>query len=141
MNLVVQAQANAPLSTVRKVLWLDAASSFGAAVLLLLFAGPLQPLLGLDAQLLRVVGALFLPFVACVAWVAASDRTPRVALGWIVVLNALWVVLCLAVLALAWLQPTALGTLFIVGQALFVGAMAAGQFIGLRRLSPDAWAS
>lgn len=53
-------------------------------------------------------------------------------------LNALWVVLCLAVVALDWLQPTTLGTLLIVGQVLFVGAMAAGQFIGLRRLAPRA---
>ena len=93
-------------SLLRKALWLDAMSSGGMAVLLLLFADVLAPLLGLDAALLRGVGVSFVPFVALVG--------------------------CLAIAVLGWLQPTTLGTGFIVVQALYVGVMAELQFIGLK---------
>ena len=120
-------------SLLRKALWLDAVSSAGMAVLLLLAAAPLAPLLGLDAALLRGVGASFLPFVALVAWTASRDQVPRAAAGWVIGLNAVWVIGCLAVLPLGWLQPTAFGTVFIVAQALFVGVMTELQFVGLKR--------
>ena len=122
-----------PTSLLRKALWLDAVSSGGMAVLLLLLADALSPLLGLDAAWLRGVGVSFVPFVALVAWTASRERTPRVAAGWVVALNALWVVGCLAIALSGWLQPTTLGTVFIVAQALFVGVMAECQFIGLKR--------
>ena len=68
-----------------------------------------------------------------VAWAASRERIPRVAAGWVVGLNAVWVVGCLAIALLGWLQPTTLGSAFIVAQALFVGVMAELQFIGLKR--------
>jgi len=120
-------------SLLRKVLWLDALSSAGVAVLLLLTASPLASPLGLDVALLRGVGLSFLPFAAFVAWTVSRDRIPRVAAAWVVALNALWVIGCLVVLFLGWLQPTTLGTVFIVAQALFVGLMAEFEFIGLQR--------
>ena len=119
-------------SLLRKVLWLDALSSAGMGLLLLL-AAPLAPLLGLDATLLRGVGVSFVPFVVFVAWTASRERIPRVAAGWVIALNALWVVGCLATVLLGWLQPTTLGSVFILAQAIFVGAMAEFQFVGLKR--------
>ena len=133
MTAITQTLSRRTPSMLRKALWLDALSSGGMAALLLLIPGMLAPLLGLDMALLRGVGASFIPFVAFVAWTASRDRIPRAAAGWVVGLNALWVVGCLAIALSGWLQPTTLGTVFIVAQALFVGVMAELQFIGLKR--------
>ena len=133
MNAATQTLSLRTPSLLRKALWLDASSSAGMAVLLLLIAATLAPLLGLDAALLRGVGVSFVPFVALVAWTASRDRIPRAAAGWVIGLNAVWVVGCLAIVLMGWLQPTTLGSAFIVAQALFVGVMAELQFIGLKR--------
>ena len=133
MNAATQTLSLRTPSLLRKALWLDALSSAGMAVLLLLIATTLAPLLGLDAALLRGVGVSFVPFVALVAWTASRDRIPRAAAGWVIGLNAVWVVGCLAIVLMGWLQPTTLGSAFIVAQALFVGVMAELQFIGLKR--------
>ena len=133
MNAATQTLSLRTPSLLRKALWLDALSSAGMAVLLLLIAATLAPLLGLDAALLRGVGVSFVPFVALVAWTASRDRIPRAAAGWVIGLNAVWVVGCLAIVLMGWLQPTTLGSAFIVAQALFVGVMAELQFIGLKR--------
>ena len=133
MNAATQTLSLRTPSLLRKALWLDALSSAGMAVLLLLIATTLAPLLGLDAALLRGVGVSFVPFVALVAWTASRDRIPRAAAGWVIGLNAVWVVGCLVIVLMGWLQPTTLGSAFIVAQALFVGVMAELQFIGLKR--------
>lgn len=133
MTAITQTLSVRTPSMLRKALWLDALSSGGMAAMLLLIPGWLAPLLGLDAALLQGVGLSFIPFVALVAWTASRDRLPRVAAGWVIGLNALWVAACLAIALLGWLQPTTLGTAFIVAQALFVGVMAELQLIGLKR--------
>ena len=133
MNAATQTLSLRTPSLLRKALWLDASSSAGMAVLLLLIAPTLAPLLGLDAALLRGVGVSFVPFVALVAWTASRDRIPRAAAGWVIGLNAVWAAGCLAIVLMGWLQPTTLGSAFIVAQALFVGVMAELQFIGLKR--------
>ena len=133
MNVATQTLLLRTPSLLRKALWLDVVASGGMAVLLLLIAPTLAPLLGLDAALLRSVGVSFVPFVALVAWTASRDRIPRAAAGWVIGLNAVWVAGCLAIALMGWLQPTPLGNDFIIAQALFVGVMAELQFIGLKR--------
>ena len=133
MNAATQTLLLRTPSLLRKALWLDVVASGGMAVLLLLIAPTLAPLLGLDAALLRSVGVSFVPFVALVAWTASRDRIPRAAAGWVIGLNAVWVAGCLAIALMGWLQPTPLGNAFIIAQALFVGVMAELQFIGLKR--------
>jgi hypothetical protein len=125
-------------SLLRKALWLDVLSSGAMALVLLLAAAALASLLGLDTALLRSVGVSFMPFVAFVAWTASREAIPRIAAAWVVGLNAVWVVGCLAIALIGWLQPTTLGTVFIVAQALFVGVMAALQWLGLKRMGRQA---
>ena len=125
-----------PLQTralLRNALWFDAASVAGLALLLLLLAEVLTPLFGLDATFMRTVGALLLPFAAFLALTAARTAISRAAVGWIIGLNVLYVIASFAVLVPGWLQPTALGTAFVIAQALVGGAVAAVEWIGLQR--------
>jgi len=120
-------------SLLRKVLWLDALSCVAMSALLLLFASPIQALLGLEPGFMRAAGATLLPFAAFVAWAASRERISRVAVGWVIAINALWVIDSLAILFFGWVQPTTLGTAFIVAQAIFVGVLAELEFVGLKR--------
>jgi hypothetical protein len=51
----------------------------------------------------------------------------------IIALNLLWVVGSMGLLMGGWVAPTALGTAFVIAQAVAVGVFAELQFIGLRR--------
>jgi hypothetical protein len=69
-------------------------------------------------------------------WSPCSDvATPsRGPLVWAVILcNAVWVADSLLLLMSGWVQPTALGTAFVLAQALLVGLFAELQALGLRR--------
>jgi hypothetical protein len=137
MTAIAQSLPLRTRSLLRSALWFDAVSVAALGLLLLLPADALSPLLGLDATFMRTVGALLLPFAVFLALTAAQTRIPRLAVGWIVGLNALYVIASFAVLALSWLQPTVLGTAFVVAQALVGGAVAAVEWIGLRREPAD----
>ena len=64
MTAITQTLSLRTPSMLRKALWLDVLSSGGMAALLLLIAGLLAPVLGLDAALVQGVGLSFIPFVA-----------------------------------------------------------------------------
>lgn len=131
------APAGRPRSLLRSALWFDALSVAGLGLLLLLMAGTLEPWLGLDAGFLRAVAILvLLPFAVLLAWTASRERTPRAIVGWIVGLNALYVAASFAILLFGWVQPTALGTAFVVAQALIGGAVALVEWVALRREAP-----
>jgi hypothetical protein len=133
MTAVTQTLTLRSASMLRKVLWCDALSCAAMSAMLLLFANPLQALLGLEPGFMRAAGATLLPFAAFVAWAASRERISRVAVGWIIAINALWVVDSLAILFFGWVQPTTLGSAFIVAQAVFVGVLVELEFVGLKR--------
>jgi hypothetical protein len=71
-------------------------------------------------------------------WVVASrPAISRVAVLAIASANALWVVASLAFAAAQATSPTTVGTVWIVLQALVVGAFAALQYAGARRAGPE----
>ncbi len=118
-------------SLLRQALLADAAASGAVGVLLVPGAGMLAPLLGLPSGLLLAAGLLMLPWAGFVFWLARQAQ-PRRRLAWAVVwLNALWVAESLLLLASGWVQPTLLGTMFVLAQALAVAALAAAQALGL----------
>ena len=103
----------------------------GAAYLLL--AGPLGELLGLAPTLLRGAGAFLLAFAALV-WVAGTrERVSRAAVSAIVAANAVWAIDSLVAALVGWGSPSTTGTVWLVTQALVVGAFAELQLTGLRR--------
>ncbi|WP_048649146.1 hypothetical protein [Nitratireductor soli] len=116
----------------RRVLFIDAAVSGAAALLLLLGAGLLEPLLGLPQALMFWAGAILVPFVALLLVVARRQHAPRLLLLDIVIANALWVVASFALLAAGGIAPTVLGVAFVVAQALAVALFAMLQCAGLR---------
>ncbi len=118
----------------RRVLTLDAVSSAAMGALLLLALSPLTGLLGLPRPLLLGAGLSLLPFAAFVGWLATRERPPRAGVWAAVVLNAFWAVDSLLLLVAGWFEPTLLGAVFVVFQALVVGLFAALELAGLRRL-------
>ncbi|HEX6901004.1 MAG TPA: hypothetical protein VF789_14870 [Thermoanaerobaculia bacterium] len=118
----------------RRVLILDAVSSAAMGALLLLAMTPLTSLFGLSRPLLLWTGLSLLPFAAFVGWLATRELPPRAAVWAVVVLNAFWAVDSLLLLVAGWIEPTPLGAVFVVFQALFVGGLAALQLAGLRRI-------
>lgn len=117
----------------RRVLMLDAVASGAMALLLVLAAGPLTELLGLPQALMRIAGAVLLPYSAFVAWLAMREAPSRPLVWAVVAANALWAVDSVLILLLGWIAPTTLGILFVAGQAMIVLVFAELQYLGLRR--------
>ena len=126
---------NLPAPTfLRRVLTLDAVSSAAMGALLLLALSPLTGLLGLPRPLLLGSGLSLLPFAALVGWLATRELPPRTGVWAVIVLNAFWAVDSLLLLVAGWFEPTLLGAVFVVFQALVVGLFGALELAGLRRL-------
>jgi hypothetical protein len=89
--------------------------------------------LGLPEALLRYAGLLLIPFVALVAWAWTREQAAAHVVRTIIGANAAWVVASILLLLSGWVQPTALGYGFVIGQAVVVGIFAALQMLGLRR--------
>ncbi len=111
----------------------DAASGIAMGLPLVAFAEPLAALLGLPAPLLLACGLALFPFAGLMLLAARSARPPA-ALVWLVIAgNGAWV------LGSAWLcyalPLTALGQVFVIGQALAVLLLAELEYTGWRRLS------
>jgi len=108
----------------RRALLLDAMASGAMGVLLLLGAGPLEPLLGLPGSLLRGVGLLLIPFAALLVWLAPRASALRGAVRAVVVGNVLWIVASILLLVSGEVAPTGLGTFFVALQAAAVAVFA-----------------
>ena len=117
----------------RTVLLADALVSGATGLLMLLGAGPLEPLLQIPATLLRGAGLALLPYAAFVGMLARREALPRAAVWAVVACNALWAVDCVALLFSGWIAPSGLGIAFVLMQAVVVAAFAELQVLGLRR--------
>jgi hypothetical protein len=73
------------------------------------------------------------PFAAFDAWLATRTRVQRPAIFFVVACNTLWALDSILLLLTGWVEPTTLGTVFVVAQAVFTAAIAEVEFIGLRR--------
>ena len=122
----------------RQVLFVDAAVSGAAGILMAAGAPFLSPLLGLPENLLFWAGLLLFPFVALLIAVARRGKASRLVLVDIVAINALWVAASFGLLISGAVQPTMLGYAFVIAQALTVALLAELQFIGLRRVTATA---
>jgi len=123
--------------TLRFWMLADAVGSGATGLLLVAASGALAPMLGLPETLLRIAGALFLPWAALAAWVGLRPANPPRLVGAIVALNLVYVVDCMlfALVARAWfgIAPTGLGIAFLLAQAGAVLAFSLGQWAGMRR--------
>jgi hypothetical protein len=122
----------------RRALQADALASGAMGLLLALAAGPLEELLGLPRALLVGAGIGLLPFALALGWLANRESVRR---GWIwavLAINAVWVVDSVSLLASGWVEPTLLGKVFVIAQAVAVALLAELEFFGLRRSQVEA---
>ena len=117
----------------RRALLVDAAASGLTGALMLAGAGMLTDLLGLPAALLRGAGLVLVPYVAFVAIVAARAHISTAAVWAVVACNAVWTVASVALVIDGFVTPTALGSVFVIGQAVAVAALGVLQYVALRR--------
>jgi hypothetical protein len=116
-----------PVMSLRVALRLDAVVTGANGAAYLAAAGPLEDLLGLSPSLLRSVGAFLLVFAAGVWLVSARPEISATAALAVIGVNALWAVDSLVFLALGFSDPTTVGGIWIVLQALTVAGFAALQ--------------
>jgi len=117
----------------RQALVADASTSGAFGLLLLLAAGPLASTLGLPEPLLRLSGALLVPYAILIGSLGLRDRLPR-GLVWAVVIgNVIWATDSLLLLVSGWVEPTRAGYAFVIAQGLAVLMYAEFQFVGLKR--------
>ena len=120
-------------SFLRRTLVIDAGVSGATALLLVTAAGLLANVLALPEALLRYAGAVLVPFVIFVVYVARQPNVSRAGVLSIIMLNAAWVFASIWLLLSDQLRPNALGTAFIIVQAVAVALFAELQYVGLRR--------
>ena len=111
----------------KAVMRVDAAVTGANGVAYLALAGPLEDLLGLSSPLLRGVGAFLVVFGAFVA--LAGTRVPLVVIG----ANIAWAAGSVVAAVAGWGAPDTVGTVWIVMQAVTVGAFAELGLLALRR--------
>ncbi|MCG2593250.1 hypothetical protein LZ009_10700 [Ramlibacter sp. XY19] len=116
----------------RAVLWADAASCAGTALLQLAGTAVLAPLLGLPAGLLQGSAALLCVVAPFAAWLARRDPPWCAGVLFLAAGNALWVLVCLALLFTG-AAGTAAGQAWLVIQAVAVGVLAELEFMAVRR--------
>ena len=122
-----------PSPLLRLTLKVDAIAGGAMGLLMALAAQPLGQLLGLPFVLLLVAGIVLLPLALVLYWMSQQAALSRTGVWAVIVLNALWVVESAALLVTGYVQPTALGYAFVIGQALVVLLLAELEFFGLRR--------
>jgi hypothetical protein len=117
----------------RWALKLDAVATAANGLADLALGGLVGSALGFPASLLWTVGAVLTVYGATVWFLATRPVINRAGAWAVLVLNLLWVVDSIALLATGWYPVTALGEVLVVGQALAVGVFATLQYLGLRR--------
>jgi hypothetical protein len=122
-----------PSPLLRQALLSDAVTSAACGLLMLLGAGPLAGLLGLPEMLLRLAGAILLPYAAFIAYLGLREQLQRPIVWAVVIGNVIWTADSLLLLMSGWVEPTHAGYAFVIGQALVVLMYAELQYMGLCR--------
>jgi hypothetical protein len=117
----------------RPALRLDAAVTGLTGAAYLAAAPLLADLLGLSTTLQRSAGAVLLVFAVAVWLVGAGPRVRAAAVEAVIGVNVLWTIGSLVAVVTGFGSPTAVGTAWLVVQAVVVAGFAALQLVGLRR--------
>jgi len=117
----------------RTALRLDAVASGALGVACATGAGVLDELLGLPTGLLVGVGVFLVVFAAGLVVLAARRPVPRGGTAVVVLGNAAWVLMSVALVIGAWDRLTVLGVVVVLAQAAAVAVFADLQWAGSRR--------
>ena len=115
--------------SLRTALKLDAVVTGANGAAYLVAAGPLEDLLGLSPALLRSIGVFLLLFSAAVWAVAARPQVSTSAALAVIAVNVLWAADSIAFLLSGASDPTTVGAIWIVMQALVVAGFAGLQAV------------
>jgi hypothetical protein len=96
----------------------------------------LEQSMGLPATLLRFAGASLFPFAALLIYLAMKKNVSLPTTWAVIILNALWVFDSILLLLIGWIDPTVLGTAFVIFQAAGVALFASLEYVGLRKSLP-----
>lgn len=124
----------------RYVLFADAATCIATGLLMTVGSGLLVGLTGLPSDLLIYAGIGLFPFAALLVYLGTCRAVSSAAVWAVIVLNVLWTLDSFLLLASGWVTPSTFGYAFVIFQAVGVGAFAALEYIGLRRISTQATA-
>jgi len=122
----------------RIVIALDAAACGVMGAAFAFDAGWLAAPLGLSPSLMQPVGFFLLPYAGLLAWLASRPALPRPVVWTLVGFNVVWAIESIALVALAWAQPTTLGLAVVVGQAVAALIVADLQYVALRKARREA---
>ena len=111
----------------RMALKLDAVVTGANGAAYLTLASPLEDLLGVEATLLRPIGAFLLAFAAFVWVVATRPAVPRAGVTAVIEANVLWVVGSLVFVVAGVSSPDTAGSVWTVMQAAVVAGFAGLQ--------------
>lgn len=118
----------------RVVLGLDAAVC-GASGAVFALGGPaVADLTGLSTALTQPVGLFLMGYAALLVWLASRPAVPRTIVWTLVGFNLIWALECAALLALGWIQPTALGVATVAAQGAGAFLVAVLQYMALRQV-------
>lgn len=126
-----------PSLFLRRALQVDAVFSGASALLLVFGAGLLAPLLNLPEVFLRETGLVLVVYAALVGFLGTRSLMSKMAVWAVIVVNAVWAIDSIILLASGWVSPNMLGQAFVVMQAIVVGVFAELQFIGLRKSASE----
>lgn len=106
--------------SIRQVLLTGIAITGATALLMLLGAPLIDDLLDVPAALLAGAGAVLIPYVGYLFWLANRDAAPRAGIGVAIAANLAWAIGCVALLVAGWVDPNGLGVAFILLNAVVV---------------------
>lgn len=117
----------------RNVLRADALSCLACGLLQVLVPGTMAQLTGLPPALLAYSGEFLLLYTALVVFLSTRVPLPRPLVWLLLAGNLGWALACLLLLVSGSVTASALGTAYVLVQALTVCVLADLQFFGLRR--------
>src|SRR5688500_1353548 len=122
-----------PSLFLKRILLLDAASCLAMGLMLLVGAGYLTQLFAIDRTILLLAGAILVPTGLFMGWVATRVPAAPALVALIIVGNISWVAESLVLLGQT-PGATAIGSAFVIAQAVAVSGLALLETVGLLRL-------
>ena len=110
--------------SLQRLLWIDGIAALTSGCIALVFTSFLSDFLKLPQPLLRTLAFISLGYAVYSLSLAQRKVKPVPLLKLLVVANSVWVVVCLSVMLFYSNTATFYGTIYLVLEALFVGALA-----------------
>lgn len=117
------------------LLWVDCTAGALAGLAGLVLSGWLSNLYRLPQNLLLFIAAVNLLYACCSFALARRARRPLHLIQLLACANAAWVPVCLALAMTYWHRASWFGIAHLVGEAIFVGSLAAMEWRARHRLA------